>query len=322
MTTGSVVFGSHSRLHPSYRAALTLVAVLTTVVSVMLSGCAGDGSNAESGDGAADDVSSGPERGEIDRSGDAMDCDTVEPAMLQLDVERRLSHDPGSYTQGLLIHDGVLYESSGLYQESSLRNVDLADGTTTHRAVLPQDVFAEGIAVTAEDELIQLTWKEGRAFRWDLDDFDGHAAPFAEFAYDGEGWGLTTMADGNLLMSDGSDHLVEREPSQFRVVDTHRVTRNGGPADMLNELEFDGTWLWANRYLSDELLRIEPRCFAVTGVADLGPLREEAATIAASSGADVDVANGIAFDPITGHHLVTGKLWPVTFEVTFSDRSD
>lgn len=247
-------------------------------------------------------------------------CEDVEPVDLEIVVERRMSHDPDSYTQGLLIHDGMMFESSGLYGESALRLVDPADGMVLERLMLPPELFGEGIAVSGDGELVQLTWKEGRALRWRLDGLDRRSSPHGEFTYSGEGWGLTTSADGNLLMSDGSDRLVERDPSTFEVLETHRVVRSGGPVDLLNELEFDGTWVWANRYQTDEILRIDPGCWSVSGVGDLGALRSEALDAARRSGHEIDVANGIAFDTVSGRYLLTGKRWPVLFEVTIIDR--
>lgn len=297
------------------------VVLIVILVAVGLGGCGGEGRGRDASAPGSGVDAGGTLGHDVGGSGTEANCDDVDPVLLSIDVIRRVPNDVRSYTQGLLIHDGVVYESSGRYGQSGLRTVDPTDGTTLDSVSLPEDVFGEGIAVTGDDELIQLTWKEGRAFRWRVDDFDVNSAPFAEFTYEGEGWGLTTLANGNLLMSDGSDRLVERDPSDFEVIRTYRVGRVDGPTDMLNELEFDGTWVWANRYQSDEILRIDPRCFTVTGVADLQPLREEAVASAQLDGSPIDVANGIAYDPATGHYLLAGKLWPVSFEVSFSEGS-
>ncbi|MGB6058570.1 MAG: glutaminyl-peptide cyclotransferase, partial [Microthrixaceae bacterium] len=132
--------------------------------------------------------------------------------------------------------------------------------------------------------------------------------------------GLTTLDDGSLLMSDGSDRLTLRDPVDFSIVATHTVKRLGGPADQLNELEFDGTWVWANRYQSTEILRIDPRCWTVTGVVDAGALRDEVARDAESERMQVDVLNGIAHLPGTDRFFVTGKWWPTMFEVSLIER--
>lgn len=247
-------------------------------------------------------------------------CEVSTPTALVPVVAKRIPHDPTSYVQGLLLEDGVLYESSGRYGESSLRSVDPQTGEVRSRVDLPADVFAEGLAVGHGGELVQLTWKNEVAYRWPIDRVVKGGEPSGEFAYDGEGWGLTTLADGSLLMSDGSDHLVERNPADFAARATHVVRRSGGPADQLNELEFDGTWVWANRYQSDEILRIDPLCWTVTGVVDATKLTDEAEAAAESAGQQIDVLNGVAHIPGGERFLVTGKWWPTMFEVTFVEK--
>ncbi len=256
------------------------------------------------------------------------ECRVSTPTALAARVERRIPHDRTSYVQGLLIHDGVLYESAGRYGESRLRALDPQTGELRSEVALPADVFGEGLAVGGDSELVQLTWKEGTAFRWQPQQVREGGEPLGQFSYDGEGWGLTTIADGTLLMSDGSDRLVERDPIDFSVGSTHIIRRSDGPADQLNELEFDGTWVWANRYQSTEILRIDPECWNVTGVVDAGHLRDEVVAQASlggtgidddtgSGGGEVDVLNGIAHIPGGDRFIVTGKWWPTAFEVSF-----
>lgn len=241
-------------------------------------------------------------------------CSPAEPAELQVEVVRTLGHDPGAYTQGLLVHDGRLFESTGRVGESTLRELDPADGRELERVDLPDTVFGEGLAVAGGDELVQLTWTDGVAYRWRLPELE----PIGEHTYSGEGWGLTSLDDSTLLMSDGSDVLTERDASDFGVRERRRVQRVGGPADQLNELDFDGESVWANRYRSDELLRIDPRCSVVTGVADLAELRVDAAE--AADGRTIDVTNGVTHLPGTDRFLVTGKWWPTMYEVRLIER--
>lgn len=251
-------------------------------------------------------------------------CEAADPVPIEAVVQRQLHHDPTSYTQGLVIVDGVGFESSGLYGESTLRTFDPADGRTIERVRVPPELFAEGIAVVDDGDagrvLVQLTWKEGVAMRWGLTSFESSSAPLGEFTYEGEGWGLTTLADGNLLMSDGSDRLVVRNPSTFDVVAVHTVTRTDGPTDMLNELEFDGRWVWANRYQTNEIVRIDPHCWTVSGVVDVSALRERAARLASENDSGIDVPNGIAHIADDDTYLLTGKLWPVAFVVSLVEE--
>jgi glutaminyl-peptide cyclotransferase len=290
------------------------VAVVAAVAAVVVFGLAGSGcSDSDGADGAqATTTSTGS-----DGSGG---CVATEPEALVPDVVRTVPHDPDVYTQGLLLDGGVLYESAGRYGESELRAVDPSTGEELHAVSLPDDVFGEGLAVGSNGELVQLTWQEGIAYRWDpveLERDDGRAEPLGEFSYEGEGWGLTALADGTLAMSDGSDTLSIRNLEDFDVVTTHRVTRADGPTDELNELEWDGTSLWANRYQSDEILRIDPDCWTVTGVVDMSTLHADATEAADDAGDPIDVTNGIAHVPRTDQFLVTGKWWPKMYEVRF-----
>lgn len=297
------------------------VAVVLVLAISMVAGCGSnsDGSTgATGGDGAraGEPATSNAGGGNVAADG----CQTSTPTELTPVVERRIPHDPTSYVQGLLLDGGVLYESTGRYGESQLRVVDSDSGRVTSRVDLPSDVFGEGLAVGNDGELVQLTWKEGVAFRWPTNQIRKDGKPSGEFQYEGEGWGLTTLDDGSLLMSDGSDHLTVRDPGDFSIVATHTVERLNGPADQLNELEFDGTWVWANRYQSTEILRIDPRCWTVTGVVDAGVLRDEIARDAASERMKVDVLNGIAHLRGTERFFVTGKWWPTMFEVSFIEK--
>jgi len=309
-------------MSPRRRFAAALAAALVGAFVLVATGACSDGGSED----AAPTTSSAPtgSTGASATSPDGTDgptdadCPTRAPERLAATVVSTVPHDPTVYTQGLLVHDGVVYESGGRYGESSLRALDLATGQETSEVTLPDEVFGEGLAV-AGDELVQLTWKEGIAYRWDLAELlGGDPQPLGTFDYEGEGWGLTTLADDTLVMSDGSDELVVRDPEDFTVLATHRVTRSDGDADELNELEFDGESIWANRYRTDELLRIDPTCWDVTGVVDLGGLRRAAGTVAEDAGDDIDVTNGIAVLPGTDEFLVTGKWWPTMYRVTIA----
>ncbi len=237
------------------------------------------------------------------------DCVVSDPDRLDVEILATVPHDPEAYTQGLVMSDGRLFESTGRRGESELREVDPDSGEVLRSVELPADHFGEGLTMTSDGRLVQLTWQENVAHVWDPDTFES----LGRFGYDGEGWGLTTLDDSTLVQSDGSDHLVRRDADDFAAISTSTIRRSDGPADRLNELEWDGTWLWANRYQSDELLRIDVDCGIVTGVADLGSLREDATGVA--DGDPIDVTNGIAHIPGTDRYLVTGKWWPTMYEV-------
>jgi glutamine cyclotransferase len=221
-------------------------------------------------------------------------------------VVARYPHDPDAFTQGLLWHDGSLYESTGLYGRSSVRRVDLASGRVEAMSSLPPGFFGEGLTL-ARGRLVQLTWREGIALLWEPNTL----GPLGERPYRGEGWGLA-FDGARLLHSDGTARLTLRDPESLAVTGELTVTDGGRPVSLLNELEWVDGALWANLWQSDELVRIDPASGVVTGRLDLAPLRAEAT---AQSGGALDVLNGVAWRPDTGTLLVTGKLWPLLFEL-------
>lgn len=254
----------------------------------------------------------GPEA--VPTTASTADCAPTPPAELSVEVVRTIPHDPDAYTQGLVVLEGRLFESTGREGASTVREVDPGTGQVLDEAPLAPDEFGEGLTVTDDGRLVQLTWTEGIAYEWDPDSLER----LGDFRYEGEGWGLSTLDDGTLVMTDGSDALTVRDPEDFSVLESRVVQRVGGDADQLNELEWDGEALWANRYQTDELLRIDPECATVTGVADLAALREDAAAAALGAGTPIDVTNGIAHLPGTDRYLVTGKWWPTMYEVRIS----
>ncbi len=226
------------------------------------------------------------------------------PQRLQLEVIAQYPHDPEAYTQGLLWFDGRVYESTGQYGRSRVRRWDLESGRVEVDRALPDDLFGEGLA-RVEDRLVQITWKAGRAFLWSLDALE----PLGELSFRGEGWGLESVGD-RLVLSDSTHVLRFLDPATLEQESRLAVRRGGFPADSLNELEFDGTHLWANVYQSDDILRIDPATGVVTGVVDASGL------LSPEERRRAEVLNGIAWRPETGTFLITGKHWPRVFEVT------
>lgn len=220
-------------------------------------------------------------------------------------IVNRYPHDPRAFTQGLDIQDGVLYEGTGLNGRSSLRRVELETGEVLQQAVLAEEFFGEGIVVSG-DRIYQLTWQSQQAFVYDRETFevlDTHTYPT-------EGWGLTSDGE-RLIMSDGTSTLIFRDPETFAEVRRVEVIDGGEPVIRLNELEWVNGEVWANIWQTDEIVRIDPATGAVLGRIDLtGLLQPED-----QAGADVDVLNGIAVDEATGRIFVTGKLWPVLYEI-------
>jgi glutamine cyclotransferase len=224
---------------------------------------------------------------------------------LRAQVVRSYPHDRTAFTQGLVLHGGKLYESTGLVGQSSLREVEIETGRVIRRTSVPPPIFAEGLALVG-DRLFQLTWQNGRALIYDKRTFTKQR----ELPYLGEGWGLCT-AGAELVMSDGSSSLTVRRPADFGIVRTLRVTLNGEPLEHLNELECADRAIYANVWMRDVIVRIDPTTGRVTQQIDapnlLSPMERQG----------VDVLNGIAYDPSDKTFLITGKLWPKLFRVRF-----
>jgi glutaminyl-peptide cyclotransferase len=221
------------------------------------------------------------------------------------EIVRTFPHDRQAFTQGLVFHEGKLYESTGLLGQSTLRRVVPSTGAVEKSVSLAGNLFGEGLAL-AGDRFIQLTWQNHVALRYDLD-----FKPVDRVDYTGEGWGL--CYDGaRLVMSDGSSRLLFRNPSTFAVMGDVEVRNVYGPVSRLNELECVGPHVFANVWQTNHIVRIDPGSGDVTGVVDASGL------LTRSEAAGIDVLNGIAFDPGTGHFFITGKLWPKLFEVRFN----
>jgi glutamine cyclotransferase len=223
-------------------------------------------------------------------------------------VIRKYPHATDAFTQGLIWHQGVMYESTGQYGQSSLRKVQLEDGKVLAQRRLESTVFGEGLA-RVDDRLIQLTWRSGLAFVSDLTTLEKRET----LNYAGEGWGL--CYDGAaLVMSDGSSMLEFRDPESMELLGEMSVLKDGHPVRKLNELECVGTDIYANIWQRHEILRIDRKSGRVTATIDASGL------LSRIEAKRADVLNGIAYKPQSKTFLLTGKLWPHVFEVELVPR--
>jgi glutamine cyclotransferase len=221
-------------------------------------------------------------------------------------------HDPNAFTQGLEYDDGLLYEGTGGYGQSSLRRVDIQTGRVVDIVHLEDEFFAEGIAIW-KDRIIQLTWRSYQGFVWDKENL----TQTGSFSYRREGWGITSDAS-RLIMSDGSDALYFLDPSDYSLQGSIRVTADGEPVKGLNELEYINGMIYANLWPSTWIAIISPDTGEVTGRIDLSGIMDEGGIPKRR----VDVLNGIAYDPSEGRLFVTGKLWPSLFEIELVEDSN
>ena len=220
------------------------------------------------------------------------------------EIVNTFPHDRTAFTEGLVFLNGNLIESTGLNGHSTLREVDLQSGKVLRQILVPDRYFGEG-AAALEGHVYQLTWQAQKGFVYDFKTF----AKEKEFAYTGEGWGLTT--DGHwLIESDGSSQLRFFDPGTFKMERTLQVNLQGRAVDHLNELEYVQREIFANVWTTDFVVRIDPGNGAVTGVIKFTGL-----LVPADRDASTDVLNGIAYDAAGDRLFVTGKNWPKLFEV-------
>ena len=231
------------------------------------------------------------------------------PVFYSYKVRNVYPHDTDSYTQGLYWDNGYLWEGTGEYGNSKLRKVKLDTGMPVKEISLAEKYLGEGIALL-DGPIYQLTWREGEAFVYDAATFE----KVDSFTYQGEGWGLTTDGE-KLYMSDGSNKIKILNPEDFSVITTFEVKDGRQPVAMLNELEWIDDKIWANVYLSDEVVIIDPATGQLTGRIDFSGLlpRNEIRPY-------TDVLNDIAYDPETGRIFVTGKKWHKRFEIELVER--
>lgn len=227
-------------------------------------------------------------------------------------IVARYPHNTASFTQGLEFRDGFLYEGTGKNGRSTLSKINFEDGQVLQSKRLASRYFGEGISIVGE-RIFQLTWQSNIVFVYDLESFETITSHY----HPTEGWGLTFDGE-QLILSDGSATLQFIDPETFQVSRTVEVTLQGRPIRNLNELEYINGEVWANVWMTNEIVRIDPASGNINSVVDLNGLIDET-TVGGSDG----VLNGIAWIPNadpeagagSGRLFVTGKLWADLFEI-------
>ena len=238
-----------------------------------------------------------PPAAESDTPAVAGPAPVIKPSVLA-----EIPHDTTAWTQGLEFDGPALYEGTGIAGESQVRELDPATGAVRRSAAAPKNYYGEGITVVG-DRIWELTWRDGVAVEWDK----ATLTPLREVPVTGEGWGL--CGDGaRLVRSDGTDRLHFHDPATFAETGSVAVTRDGQPVRNLNELECVDGRVWANVWLTDTILRIDPSTGQVDTVVDATGLWP------GQAGSRERVLNGIAH--VAGdEYLITGKKWPSMFRV-------
>jgi glutamine cyclotransferase len=226
------------------------------------------------------------------------------PPVLLPEILSEIPHDPQAFTQGLVFENGSLYESTGIYGQSTLRQLDAATGKILRTRKVASEYFAEGLTLW-HGQLIQLTWKQGVAFGYPLKDWKREPQ---RFSYSGEGWGLTSHGN-SLWMSNGTDTLFRRD-ANFHINRKVGVTLQGKPLKHLNELEMVGGKILANVWYSDSLYLIHLRSGHVEQVIDASELVRRSGRKSRD-----DVLNGVAYDSQSKTFYLTGKNWAKIFRV-------
>ena len=225
-----------------------------------------------------------------------------------------MPHDTTSFTEGLLVHDRQLFESTGspvdqLQTKSVFGSIDPKTGKINAKAELDKHkYFGEGIAFF-KDKIYQLTYKNQVGFIYDAKTYK----QLGQFSFQNkEGWGMTT--DGtHIIMSDGTNVLTYLDPANLKVIKTINVSNGGYAEDFLNELEYIHGYIYANIWTKNYIVKIDPGDGKVVGLLDLSSLTAEAKNNHSNS----EVMNGIAYDSISDKIYVTGKLWPTIYQIDF-----
>jgi glutaminyl-peptide cyclotransferase len=233
----------------------------------------------------------------------------VKPGNYRFKIINTYPHNKEHLTQGLEIHERYLFEGTGQEGKSGIYKESITTGKILQQHKLEDQYFGEGITIL-NGKLYELTYKSKIGFVYDLNTFNLLKSWTFKSA---EGWGLTN--DGNyLIMSDGTEYLTYIDPLTFNVIKSIQVCDHEKTIKNLNELEFIKGDIWANIWLTNQIVIIDPKTGKVKGEIDLTGLQ------GLNQNSDEDVLNGIAYDSAQNKIFVTGKLWPKIFEIELINR--
>ena len=228
------------------------------------------------------------------------------PKIYSYEIVNSYPHDISSYTQGLEFYKGNLYESTGQYGESTIRQVDYKSGDIVRNIDLNDNYFGEGLSVL-NDKIYQLTWKEGRGLVYDINRFE--QIETFNYGQSKEGWGLCNDGE-KFYKSDGTEFIWLLNANTLAEESYIQAYTNKGKLTNLNELEWVEGFIYANRYQKNGVAIINPKNGAIEAVIDFKDLKSK---VTKHNG--LDVLNGMAYNPKTETLFVTGKRWDKLFEV-------
>lgn len=267
------------------------IASLALIANILIYGCSGSD---EENNGSSDNTDLIPP-----------------PVSISYQIINQFNHDTSAFTEGFTFYEGKLYESTGspdtgvLTSGTWIASIDLKSGKYDKKIELGKSVFGEGITFL-NGKLYQLTYRSNKGFVYDAKTFK----KLREFPYKGEGWGLTN--DGtNLIMSNGTSNLYYLHPDSLTFLKMLAVQDNNGYVSDINELEYINGFIYANRWLTGNILKIDPRTGYVVAKMDLTRQMTEVK----NRSRQAEEMNGIAYDSTSGKTYITGKKWPVIYEI-------
>lgn len=237
------------------------------------------------------------------------------PERWKVKVLRRLKHETDAFTQGLFWHNNKLYETTGENGHSRLMIRDTKDGNILKMVKLADSYFGEG-ATMLKNKIYYITWNSGNGFVFDMETLQ-QLSTFNYSKYTKEGWGLTTIND-NLVMSNGSEKLLFFRPQGMQLYKSLSVISNRGKHTELNELDYDGTYIYANVWQTNEIMVINPNSGRVEAIIDGTNLVKKEKN--AQQNPHSDVLNGIAYNPVSQTFYLTGKNWEHIYEVALDKQ--
>lgn len=226
-------------------------------------------------------------------------CSAKQAPIEKAVVAKTLNHNNKNFTQGLFFYNDYLCESTGGYGTSHFIMTKYPNGEEEKIFKLPKLYFGEGSTIY-EDKLYWLTYKAEVCLVYDIKKLKFEQI----FKYIGEGWGLT-HDEKHIIMSNGSSTLFFRDPKTFSIVKRLEIKDGKISVNNLNELEYANEKIYANIWMTNQIVVIDAKTGKVEKRIDLSELVPE------STKENIEaVANGIAYEPNSKKLLVTGKLWP------------